>query len=114
LEDDQLLVNMNAAPVLVQFDFPFPGPFGSDMEAALKDLAVSITQEPGFLWKIWTENASAREAGGIYLFRDRASAEAYVAKHSARLGQFGISQPRARVFEVNAGLTKVTRGPIEP
>ena len=79
----------------------------------MKDLAASITQEPGFLWKIWTENATSKEAGGIYLFRDRSAAEAYVAKHSARLAQFGISQPRARIFDVNPGLSKITRGPIQ-
>ena len=108
---DQLLVNMNAAPVLVQFDFPFPGPFGSDMEAALKDLAVSITQEPGFLWKIWTENEEAREAGGIYLFTDDSSARAYIAKHTARLRSFGISEVRVKIFDVNDKLTALTRGP---
>jgi hypothetical protein len=30
------------------------------------------------------------EAGGIYLFADRASAEAYLAMHTARLKGFGI------------------------
>jgi hypothetical protein len=105
---------MNAMPVLVQFDFPFSGPFGSEMEAALKDLATSITREPGFLWKIWTEDETTKEAGGIYLFRDRACAKAYVAKHSARLAQFGVSQVRARVFNVNPGLTQITHGPISP
>lgn len=103
---------MNKPPVLVQFDFPFPGPFGPDMENALQELARSITVEPGFLWKIWTEDAAAQQAGGVYLFRDHPSAEAYVAKHSARLAQFGISQPRVRIFDVNPGLTHLTRGPV--
>ena len=105
---------MIATPILVQFDFPFSGPFGSEMEAALKDLATSITREPGFLWKIWTEDETTKEAGGIYLFRDRASANAYVAKHSARLEQFGVSHARVRVFNVNQGLTSVTHGPVSP
>lgn len=103
---------MNHSPVLVQFDFPFNGPFGAEMATAMHTLAQSINQEPGFLWKIWTEDATAREAGGIYLFRDRASAAAYVAKHSARLAQFGISEPRARIFNVNPDLTRLTHGPI--
>jgi hypothetical protein len=103
---------MNTSPVLIQFDFPFAGPFGADMEKALTDLARSITEEPGFLWKIWTEDAAARQAGGIYLFRDRATATAYVAKHSARLAGFGINDPRARIFDINPGLTALTRGPV--
>jgi hypothetical protein len=97
--------------VIVQFDFPFPGPFGPEMEQGLKDLAVSITEEPGFVWKIWTENAREREAGGIYLFRDRPSAEAYVAKHTARLAGFGVQNARAKIFEINGGLTQITHGP---
>lgn len=99
-------------PVIVQFDFPFSGPFGVEMHAAMKDLAASIAQEPGLLWKIWTEDSAAREAGGIYLFKDRTAANAYVAKHTARLGQFGITQIRAKVYDVNAALCAITRGPI--
>lgn len=97
---------------LVQFDFPFSGPFGAEMTAALGDLARSITAEPGFLWKIWTEEPEAGEAGGVYLFRDEASARAYVEKHSARLAGFGIQGIRAKVFRVNADLSAITLGPV--
>ena len=38
------------------------------MTEAFSELARSITKEPGFLWKIWTENENAQEAGGIYAF----------------------------------------------
>ena len=41
-------------PVLLQFDFPFEGPFGDAMAQALDGLARSIAAEPGLLWKIWT------------------------------------------------------------
>jgi hypothetical protein len=97
---------------LVQFDFPFQGPFGDDMAAALKDLAESINGEPGFLWKIWTENAEAKEGGGIYLFEDDASAKAYVAKHTARLQAFGVTTANAKVFDVNQQLSRINRAPI--
>lgn len=96
---------------LLQIDFPFVGPFGSDMASQLRELAESITTEPGFLWKIWTENAATQLAGGIYLFKDAPSAEAYLTKHSARLASFGITDIRARLFDVNSELTGITRGP---
>ena len=80
---------------LLQIDFPFTGPFGQEMSAALADLARSIAQEPGLVWKIWTENAAEKLAGGIYLFTDGASADAYLAMHSARLASFGITGIRA-------------------
>lgn len=99
--------------VLVQFDFAFEGPFGEELTAAARDLALSINQEPGFIWKIWTEDAAAKQSGGVYLFRDRASADGYIAKHTARLGQFGVTQPNIRVFDINPELTRLNRGPVE-
>lgn len=97
---------------LLQIDFPFPGPFGDAMSEALADLARSISDEPGFRWKIWTENEAEGTAGGIYLFEDRASAQAYLAKHTERLNGFGITGIRARVFDVNADLTAINYGPV--
>ncbi|MCP5199569.1 MAG: monooxygenase [Gammaproteobacteria bacterium] len=97
---------------LLQIDFPFQGPFGEAMSEALADLARSIASEPGFVWKIWTESADRGEAGGIYLFEDASSAEAYVAKHTERLKGFGIDGIRARIFDVNDALTAINRGPV--
>ena len=53
---------------ILQVDFPYEGPWGSSMEQAMKPLADSIALEKGLIWKIWTENQSLKEAGGIYLF----------------------------------------------
>ncbi len=97
---------------LVQFDFPYPGPFGEAMSAAMADLARDIAGEPGLLWKIWTENPETGEAGGIYLFADAASADAYIARHSARLQAFGVSGIRARSFAVNEALSRIDRAPL--
>ena len=55
---------------LLQVHFAFSGPFGDEMSTQLAELAQSINQEPGFIWKIWTENRATQEAGGIYLFED--------------------------------------------
>lgn len=96
---------------LLQFDFPFDGPFGAEMTQALDGLARSIADEPGLLWKIWTENAAERMAGGIYLFTTPETAAAYAKKHSERLAGFGITGIRAKSFEVNADLSRLTRAP---
>jgi hypothetical protein len=97
---------------LVKFDFPYSGPFGTEMTAAMDGLARSILQEPGFLWKIWLENQTTQEAGGIYLFSDEESATNFMAKHSARLKKFGIDRINAKIFDVNVPLTKFTNGPV--
>ncbi len=97
---------------LVQFDFAYQGPFGSEMTEAMDGLARSIPDEPGFIWKIWTENQDEGEAGGIYLFADEQSAKDYIAKHAARLKEFGIDDVNAKVFDVNGPLTAITKGPV--
>ena len=98
--------------VILQIDFPFQGPWGAEMSAALRDLATSIAQEPGLIWKIWTENPASAAAGGIYLFSDRASAEAYLAMHTARLKGFGIPEVNGKIFDVNPALSAIDRAPL--
>ena len=99
-------------PYLLQVDFPYQGPWGDEMAAAMTGLAQSIAQEPGLIWKIWTENQAAAEAGGIYLFSDRASAEAYLDMHRARLLGFGVPTVNAKLFEVNVPLSQIDRAPL--
>lgn len=99
-------------PHLLQMDFPTDGPFGPEMAEAYADLAASINDEPGFRWKIWTENPETGEAGGIYLFASLETARDYLDKHTARLDGFGITGVNAKIFEVNEALTEITRGSL--
>lgn len=104
----------SAQPTLLQFDFPYTGPWGAAMSAAMAELAQDIAGEDGLLWKIWTENEATGRAGGIYLFADAASAERYRDKHAARLQGFGVRDIVAHSFAVNQPLTQTTRGPLAP
>ncbi len=97
---------------ILQVDFPYGGPWGQAMAEAMEGLARSIAEEPGLLWKIWTENEATGEAGGIYLFEDIPSAEAYLAMHSARLKDFGVPQVNGKIFAVNQALSQIDRGPV--
>jgi hypothetical protein len=99
-------------PYLLQVDFPYQGPWGEAMAAAMSGLAQSIAQEPGLLWKIWTENQSTETAGGVYLFSDLPSAEAYLAMHTQRLQGFGVAQVSAKIFAVNETLSRLDRAPL--
>lgn len=96
---------------LLQFDFDFSGPWGGELAAGLEGLAHDIAAEDGLIWKIWTENQAEGRAGGIYLFRDAASAERYRLKHSARLAGFGVDEIRSCSFDVNDRLSSITRSP---
>lgn len=97
---------------ILQVDFKMDGPFGEDMAVGFKDLAESINQEEGVIWKIWTENPEAGEAGGIYLFETKETAAAYLNMHSKRLNGFGIMEINAKIFEVNNALSNINNGPI--
>lgn len=97
---------------ILQIDFPYPGPWGDEMTETMKDLAHSIAEEPGLIWKIWTANEAIGEAGGIYLFKDMSSAKTYLATHTARLKSFGIEQVNGKIFAVNEPLSKIDRGPV--
>ena len=92
--------------------YAFNGPFGDAMAEQLKPLAESINQEPGFLWKVWTESEKNHEAGGIYLFTDEKSALAYLEKHTARLKNLGVEEVVAKVFDVNEPLSQINQAKL--
>lgn len=95
---------------LLQMDYRFSGPWGDEMAAELSDLAHRIAEVPGLICKVWTENREAGEAGGIYLFEDEASLDAYMGPKIERMKAFGVEGLRARKFDVNEPLTRITRG----
>ena len=95
---------------LLQMDYPFSGPWGSEMAEEYSDLAHRIANVPGLICKVWTENRDAGEAGGIYLFEDEASLDSYLEGKLQRMKASGIEDVRAKKFEVNEPLTRITRG----
>ncbi len=98
---------------ILQVDFKMDGPFGDEMAEAFSDLAKSINEEEGFLWKIWTESPETNESGGIYLFETKATAEKYIDMHAKRLAGFGITDVNAKIFAINSKLTEITKGPVK-
>jgi hypothetical protein len=64
--------------VIVQVNFKYSGS-RADYERSVAPLAAPIAQVPGLRWKIWLVNDASREAGGIYLFGDDASAQRFLA-----------------------------------
>jgi len=99
-------------PKLLQMDFPFSGPFGNEMAESLRELSLSINEEPGFIWKIWTENCEQSIAGGIYLFETEEDARAYLDKHRTRLKEFGVSHINAHIFDINPALSCLNHAPL--
>lgn len=98
---------------LLQVDFKFQGPFGEELANMLMDLAKSINNEPGMIWKIWTESPESQLGGGVYLFENEETAKNYLNMHSARLTKMGITDIRGVIFDVNGPLSKINKGPVK-
>ena len=97
---------------LLQIDFPSRGPWGEDLTNMASDLARQLSETPGMAWKIWTENSRTGDCGGVYLFTDESSANDFLKEHLPRLASSGFMDVRAKVFDVNEGLSHITRAPI--
>lgn len=99
-------------PAILQVHFPFNGPFGEEMVEAMRPLAQSINNAPGLIWKIWTEDAQAKRAGGIYLFTTRENADAYRKMHTARLTEMNVTDIETQILETNEALSNINKGPL--
>jgi hypothetical protein len=65
--------------VIVQINYRRPDMPKAEWDASYTpERAAPFLAVPGLQWKIWLDGADERRAGGIYLFADRAAAEAYV------------------------------------
>jgi hypothetical protein len=70
----------------------------------------------GLLWKIWLMNGAKKTAGGIYLFKDAASAKAYIhgpiVKAAPKCPGCSVYDIEVREWDILLKPTKITRGPV--
>jgi Putative mono-oxygenase ydhR len=70
----------------------------------------------GLEWKIWLMNRARKTAGGIYLFKDAASAQAYVKGPIIAAARTcpvcSIYDADIQVWDILFKHTKITRGPV--
>jgi hypothetical protein len=99
---------------ILQINFKFKGP-RSELEKAFLEGAQPIANVKGLLWKVWIMNEAEKSAGGIYLFKDDASAEAYLKGEiiAATKSHPALSNIEAKLFDILPEHTKITRGPCE-
>ena len=98
---------------LLQINYTLNVPL-ADFRRKFGPAAHEIASVPGLCWKVWIADEERSEGGGIYLFDDQASLDAYVngpivagiRSHPA------FADVRIKTFNVLADETTVTRGPI--
>ena len=98
---------------ILQINFKFNGS-RAEYEQTFSEAAKPIADLPGLRWKIWPWNDAEQVGGGLMLFDDESSAQAYLAgpivaqvkSHPA------ISDISVKLFDVLEGVTAATRGPV--
>lgn len=93
--------------VVLVVEFPSTGPFGAAAATAYDSLARDIAEQEGLIWKVWTEAPERNIAGGVYLFTDQSTADAYVEMHTKRLAGFGITDVSVTSYEANEELSAI-------
>lgn len=99
---------------ILQINFKFTSS-AADYVKLVAPFADPIGAVPGLDWKVWLVNEKNREAGGIYLFKDEPSANAYL-NGEIVMGlkkQPTLMDISAKLFDVEESLTQKTRGPLK-
>jgi hypothetical protein len=84
----------------------------AEMQKRMQQLAESIAEEPGVLWKIWTYEDGTNHIGSTYLFKDIEHLHQYRAMHIKRLNDLGITDITDHVFDIMEDLSKITKAPL--
>jgi hypothetical protein len=105
---------MNMTQKLLQINFKITSSV-KDYATLVAPFADPIAKTPGLEWKVWIFNEQNHEAGGLYLFRDETSVNAYVqCDIVANLKkQPTIKDISAKIFDIDEKLSHTTRGPVK-
>lgn len=99
--------------VIVQVSYNYSEDPETWAKAYTAERARMFVDLPGLEWKIWLDAPEERRTGGIYCFRDRASAEAYV--NGPLLGRHranpALSNLTVTVSDTREEMGRITRAP---
>jgi Putative mono-oxygenase ydhR len=102
--------------VVVQINYRRPEMPKAEWDARYSsETAAPFVSLPGLQWKIWLDDPSdAQLSGGIYLFADRAMAEAYIeGPIVARIkANPAFRDVQIRIFNVRQNMSELTRAPL--
>ena len=101
------------AQKILQINFRF-SVTADEYTAAVSKMAEDFAKVDGLRWKVWIMNETRKEAGGIYLFDDQASLDAFLkgSLAAAVTSHPALSAFSVRQFDVMPDITAITRGPV--
>ena len=91
----------------------YDGPITDKFLAGTKQLAESIADEPGVIWKIWTVEEGTSHFGSTYLFRNRDYLETYKAMHVKRLAAIGVAVTSDHIFDIMEDVSAINNAPLQ-
>ena len=99
---------------ILQINFTFSGIARSELEQAWLPAAQPIAETPGLRWKVWLMNETEHECGGVYLFDDEASVQAFLAGPIVAATKDApiLSNASVKIFDMMEEHTAITRGPV--
>ena len=101
--------------VIVQINACYRHVTRAEREARYTDaLAAKFLNIEGLNWKIWLDSPDEPRVGGIYLFENRAAADAYVGGPivASLRNNPEVFNLEIRVFDVRERMSEITRAPI--
>ena len=90
------------AETILQINFKFEGSKAEYLEA-FGEVAAPIAAPPGLKWKVWPWNDEDRVGGGIYLFDDASSAQAFDVLRTEIQRSAGIAVQTADQMDAGIG-----------
>lgn len=102
-------------PTIVQVNFNYDITEEELAKRSNPERAKMFRTVKGLRWKVWMRDPQRRESGGIYLFDDRASAQAYVDGPivAAARSLADSSGHSVKIFDVREEVSAVTAAPLE-
>jgi len=82
--------------------------------ARSREAAGVIASVEGLIWKIWLLQQQKSELGGMYLFADRQTAEAYLTHPviQAMCSNPAVVSTQSELWEIESSLSALTRAPL--
>jgi Putative mono-oxygenase ydhR len=110
--NDQLMSRSKKMPIL-QINFKL-NVSATEYRKICESMAQTIAAIPELVWKVWLLNEQEGEAGGIYLFQNEQSLDAYLS--SPLITQIKslpqLCEMSAKRFETMPEVTALTNGPL--
>jgi hypothetical protein len=79
-----------------------------------REAATTMASVGGLIWKIWLLQEAESEIGGVYLFANRETAEAYL-NHpviQAVRSNPAVVSTQSQLWDVDSSLSAITRAPL--